>query len=171
MRTRLLVLILILASCHSKQTASTPYSMLAQISVDGKVQSPLYDAQGNKDSLIAFRINETGDYIAAVAFQDSNVTDHSELYLFRVKDTVLEPLRFYATGQAFDYLVAYDNFALVDTANRAIYCETTRDNDDTVGIMMSKYVWQVDSGRFSLSAQKGLPLTVQDQPATVTKYF
>jgi hypothetical protein len=145
--------------------------MLSHISVEGKVQIPIYDAQGKADSLLVFRVNETGDYIAAVAFQDSNIMDHSELYLFRVKDSALEPLRFYAPEQTFDYLVAYDNFSLVDTANRAIYCETKRDNDDTLGVVISKYVWQADSGRFSLSAQKGLPMAIQDKPATVVKYF
>jgi hypothetical protein len=173
MRTRLLVLILVLASCHSKQTASSPYSILSHISVDGKVQMPIYDAQGKTDSLLVFRIKETGDYIAAVAFQDSDRADVSELYLFRVKDSTVEPMHFYyGNGQFYDYLVAWDNFTVVDTIGRAIYCKTMRNNDDTIETAnVSKYVWQPDSGRFSLSAEKTLPLSVQDHPASVGKYF
>lgn len=146
--------------------------MLSHISVDGKVQIPIYNAQGKTDSLIVFHMSETGDYFAAVAFQDSNITDHSELYLFSVKDSSLEPMRFYSEeGKFDDFLPAYQNFALVDTANRAIYCETSRDMDDTIGVTISKYVWDSDSARWGLSARKGLPSLNLDQPASVIKAF
>jgi hypothetical protein len=171
MRNCLVALIVLISACHPKLATPAPYAMLSQISVEGKVQTPIYDAQGKTDSLIVFRINETGEYLAAVAFQDSNIVDHSELYLFRVKDSSLEPLHFRTDSVSNDFLVAYDNFSLVDTANRAIYCETGRDNDDTLGIVISKYVWEADSGRWSLSGRKSFGSPSLDQPASVIKAF
>lgn len=176
MRTCLPLLILLLAACHEHRDMSSqaPYPKYPDIRMASRSKVPVLDADGHKDSLVMFRMNEAGDCIAVVAFRDLDFPDRSDLYLYRMSDDVLQPIRFYyGTNQFWDYLIAYDNFTLVDSIHKALYCKTMRDygTDKAELAVVSKYVWEPDSGKFSLKAERSLPLSVENNPTSVLGDF
>jgi hypothetical protein len=176
MRTSLPLLILLLASCHENRDMSSqvPYPKYPDIRMASRSKVPVLDADGHKDSMLVFRTKETGDCIAVVAFRDQDLPDRSDLYLYRIRDSILQPIRFYYhANQFWDCLIALDNFTVVDSMHKTIYCKTMRDfgPDKAALAVVSKYVWEADAERFVLKAEKSLPLSVEEHPTSVLGDF
>jgi hypothetical protein len=163
MRTSLPLLILLLASCHENRDMSSqvPYPKYPDIRMASRSKVPVLDADGHKDSML-------------VAFRDQDLPDRSDLYLYRIRDSILQPIRFYYhANQFWDCLIALDNFTVVDSMHKTIYCKTMRDfgPDKAALAVVSKYVWEADAERFVLKAEKSLPLSVEEHPTSVLGDF
>ena len=137
--------------------------------------SPITTEIGKFKTLVLLQNKKDKKFEIVVSLQDSVFEDESFVRIYKYQNFTLEQQKFYFSDTSFfDYLIAKNNFLVVNTKKGEIYCCTnTVASDNSTGLeyKIDKYILSENKGAYVFKESKQVNESIFQNPLKIFSYF